>query len=303
MVLLERGHDMFPDGSDPLGDVRQSLLATDIHLLCASGLDQVEAAGRVGIEVSEAWGIDNMVALMVRANVATARLQAGRVSEAAELIAIAADDDPDPNRWPLHAVRAVIDTMTGHPAAGVERLTSMWGEVVADGEIDLEELAVLTQLHFWNGTARTPLERLLRDLDAVVDRAPARVLCAALLEATRAVAETAVSEGPSHRATIHDLCARAALSKVDDVGVAAHARTIVAELARLDAADRVDLWANAAALWDRLHRPHDSAYCRWRAAQAALRDGQGTVATRLLKRAARDAREHVPLTRAIAATT
>ena len=49
-------------------------------------------------------------------------------------------------------------------------------------------------------------------------------------------------------------------------------------------------------------RPHEAAYCRWRAAQAALRDGQGTVAARLLKRAAADAREHVPLSQAIAAT-
>ena len=41
-------------------------------------------------------------------------------------------------------------------------------------------------------------------------------------------------------------------------------------------------------------RPHDAAYCRWRAAQVALRDGQGTVAARLLKRAATDAVQHVP---------
>ena len=58
----------------------------------------------------------------------------------------------------------------------------------------------------------------------------------------------------------------------------------------------------AASLWDWLTRPHDAAYCRWRAAQCALRDGQGTIAVRLLKRAAADAHEHVPLSRAIAAT-
>ena len=48
--------------------------------------------------------------------------------------------------------------------------------------------------------------------------------------------------------------------------------------------------------------PHDAAYCRWRGAQVALATGQGTVAARLLRRAARDAREHVPLSTAIAET-
>ena len=54
--------------------------------------------------------------------------------------------------------------------------------------------------------------------------------------------------------------------------------------------------------WDLIGRPHDAAYCRWRGAQVALRHGSGHVAARLLKKAATDAREHVPLSEAIAAT-
>lgn len=42
-----------------------------------------------------------------------------------------------------------------------------------------------------------------------------------------------------------------------------------------------------------------TAYCRWRGAEAALRADQGTVAAKLLQRAARDARGHEPLTEAI----
>jgi len=63
-----------------------------------------------------------------------------------------------------------------------------------------------------------------------------------------------------------------------------------------------ELWAEAARRWDGLHRPHDAAYCRWRGAQSALGIGHGTIALRLLRRAARDAREHVPLSEAIART-
>ena len=74
------------------------------------------------------------------------------------------------------------------------------------------------------------------------------------------------------------------------------------ELARLVDGDDVGSWARAAEAWDALHRPHDSAYCRWRGAQAALRAGRGTVAVRLLTRAAREACDHVPLGKAIATT-
>ena len=72
------------------------------------------------------------------------------------------------------------------------------------------------------------------------------------------------------------------------------------ELARLHGTDTVDSWLMAARDWDQLDRPHDSAYCRWRAAQVALREGRGTLAVRLLRKAAVDAREHVPLSEAIA---
>jgi len=64
----------------------------------------------------------------------------------------------------------------------------------------------------------------------------------------------------------------------------------------------LELWAETARRWDRLGRLPDAAYCRWRGAQVALTAGQGTIALRLLRRAAREAREHVPLSLAIAET-
>jgi hypothetical protein len=75
-----------------------------------------------------------------------------------------------------------------------------------------------------------------------------------------------------------------------------------AELGRLTGRSDPAAWTRAAAAWDALDRPHDAAYCRWRGAQAAIATGQGSVAQRLLRRAAADAREHVPLTAAIAET-
>ena len=81
-----------------------------------------------------------------------------------------------------------------------------------------------------------------------------------------------------------------------------HSAAWAAEMARLAGTTTVDQWVQVARGWDDLSRPHDAAYCRWRAAQSALRDGQGTLAANLLKRSAQDAREHVPLSSAIAST-
>jgi hypothetical protein len=76
-----------------------------------------------------------------------------------------------------------------------------------------------------------------------------------------------------------------------------------AVLARLRGTAAVEHWTRAAADWDGAQRPHDAAYCQWRGAQVAMAQGQGTIAARLLRRAALNAREHVPLSAAIAATS
>ena len=79
--------------------------------------------------------------------------------------------------------------------------------------------------------------------------------------------------------------------------------TWAAEIGRLSGRPTLQLWAAASAAWDRIGRPHDSAYCRWRGARVALETGQASQpAPKLLRRAERDAREHVPLLENIRAT-
>jgi hypothetical protein len=116
-------------------------------------------------------------------------------------------------------------------------------------------------------------------------------------------AETAGVPSP-RRPTIRALVERSGLDAAPTTGdayVEAHRVAARAELARHDGAATTALWSAAATNWDAVHRPHDAAYSRWRAAQCALREGRGVVAARLLTRAAIDAREHVPLSEAIAA--
>jgi len=82
----------------------------------------------------------------------------------------------------------------------------------------------------------------------------------------------------------------------------AHRAAWAAETARLVGRSSLELWAEAVGHWDRIGRPHDAAYCRWRGAEVALASGQGTAASRLLRRAVRESSEHVPLSAAIAGT-
>ena len=82
----------------------------------------------------------------------------------------------------------------------------------------------------------------------------------------------------------------------------AYSAAWAAETTRLAGKQSLDRWVSVASEWDGLSRPHDAAYGRWRAAQVALKTGHGSASLRLMRRAARDAREHIPLLAAITQT-
>ena len=304
--MLEQGRRLTGD-SDPTGDIRQAVMATDLLLLCGCALDAIEAAARQGFRTAQEWGIDSEALLMLRQNVAVGRIRAGRIRSADELIQISPDEPADPDRWPLHVVGATIEALGGQLDVARKRIDTLCREVGPDDEIDLELLCAVADIDFWNSSPGASLPRLLQDLSAVVDSVPVRIVCAGLVAAARAAGEVASRTGGSsaHLTTLRDLQARAGLDPAStpaDTHLRAHVLAGAAELARCDGSETVQNWVRAAAGWDELARPHDAAYCRWRAAQVALRDGQGTLATRLLGRAATEAREHVPLSAAIAGT-
>lgn len=304
---LEEGRALCRDGSDPIGDIRQAVLATDILLVCGGSLSDFEAAARSGLETAHAWGIENEAVMMLRSNLASGRLNAGKVAQAADIITIATDDPADTAHWPLQMLRAAIDGRQGRLDAAAERLDFVRRELGLDDDVDLETLCHAAEIDFWRGAPAATVPRLLRDLDLVVDSAPVRRICPALLVAARNAAEEASRSDGQRGAlltALRDLFARIRLDRERDASdphLHAHVVATEVELSRLAGQDRLERWVSAATAWDSVDRPHDAAYCRWRGAQVALREGQGTVAGRLLKRAAVDAREHVPLSEAIAA--
>jgi hypothetical protein len=306
--LLAQGRALLPEDTDPIGDIRSAMNATHVLLICGAALHDIEDAARASLQAARAWGIDNESAIALTANLATARLRAGLVAAAEAGIGVADGGPPDCDRWPVELVRAAVDARKGRLTSAAERVHRLLPEVLIDDEVDLEVLCVAADIDFWGGTGHVMLPRLLRDLENVVDSSPVRIVVPALVTAARGVAEEALLRRPASLAalsSVTDMVSRTSsrLRPPDgrDPHICAHIATAQAELARAVREDHVPAWADAATLWDALGRPHDAAYCRWRGAEAALRDGQGTVAARLLKRAATDAREHVPLAGAIAA--
>lgn len=305
--LLARGRALLPEDVDPVGDIRAAMNATHLLLICGSRLDDVEDAARAGLEVSSRWGIDNESTIMLRANLAEARLRSGLVAGAETALGLADEQPVDPNRWPVELLRAAVGARKGDVSSAADTAHSLLPDVLVDDEVDLDVLCKVVDIDFWRGAGDPMLPRLLRDLGSVVDSSPVRIVLPALVVAARGVTEaTLLRDLPDSAAvmSVAEMVARTTrrLRPPDDRDphVRAHIATAQAELARAVNRDRAAGWAEAATLWDVLGRPHDAAYCRWRAAQVALREDHGTVAGRLLKRAAIDSREHLPLSDAIA---
>jgi hypothetical protein len=172
---------------------------------------------------------------------------------------------------------------------------------------DLESVTVIAVVRLWCNEPRNAWSKLQLALDTYADVSPPPQVLPALVLGARAVADLVASgatDAAALRIQLVDLYRRAMRSRLTSTFRTgeALAATWSAELARLDGADSPRLWRNADSTWRILRRPHDAAYCRWRAAQAEIYDGNGTVALRLLARAAADAHGHEPLLAQINAT-
>ncbi len=297
----------------PWGDLAVAASHSYILLVTCQGADEVAAAGRRSLETAARWGIDNYLAAVVLANISEALRRAGRVGEAAELIDPVSEGQPVPHRAPVYSERGQLDLLRGRCDEATALLEAVAELFVGELVNRVQGAQDLPTAELWCGRPQQAYERLaaaLRDVVAVDH--PGADVAGLLVLAARAAADltdppTAAPAVPAGLlAELEELRARMA---VDPFGpstfVAArpalHAAW-AAETARLSGAPSLDLCAAAAARFDRIGRPHDAAYHRWRGAELALATGQATLATRLLRRAERDAHEHVPLVTAIRAT-
>jgi hypothetical protein len=301
------------DGSsDPSREVRVAMMVTDALLTHARPSAEVEAAGRAALAILDEYDLPNARGNLVRSNVCESLIQGGHVARAAALLPAGVHESTDYTSWPLRLVAALIDVAHGNFQEALGLLDS---DRQTDFEVSAAYAVPTAEILLWTGQADRAGADLMTLLEGSASSRATQFGTSALLTVVRAAADLA--QVPRTREQGRLLAARAVGLRprlgVDPLGPGPGARPVPgyrraataawhAELMRVERADTPEIWATAAGEWDKITRPHDAAYCRWRAAQAALRDGQATLAIRMLKRAAADAREHVPLQRAIAAT-
>ncbi|MEP6813961.1 MAG: AAA family ATPase [Marmoricola sp.] len=297
---------------DPTGETFLSAIHTDFLLRAGAGADEVAAAGRRGLEAAATWGLETEPLSFVRANVAMAMRREGQVSRASRLIDPVTSAPPIRETLPVHCERADLDVRRGRLEAALARFDELSALPMAHlgNRIEFHEHAAEAEL--WGSRPGEAEDRMVALLEeALADNVSADVGTAFVL-AARAAADLADSRSRASATrrellvSLQGLRSRARRDLFEPrpawVERPALAAAWSAETARLAGAPTLELWAAAACAWDTLTRPHDAAYCRWRAAQVAQRTGQTGAAVRLLRRAADDAREHVPLLTAIRET-
>jgi hypothetical protein len=210
-------------------------------------------------------------------------------------------------------LQAAVDLRRGRLADALERSHAALEHVTnRHDDAWLESVVFTAEVELWAGRLESAVSLTQPSVDSARTTDASRLSGQVLVSLARAVADLLDASDASpteRRRALGRLAGERTAAAVDPFGplaigvaVPALAATWRAELGRTGAEGSTREWVDAASAWDDLRRPHDAAYCRWRAAQCALRDGRGTVAAGLLRRAAADAREHVPLWEAVAAT-
>ncbi len=298
------------DNPYPEGDIRVAGQLTGLLLLAGADVDDVVAAGTAGLESAATWGLSTNQLEAARFNVAQAMRRAGQVDRAARFLAPHSDWDPRYGGSFIHMELARIELLTGNQESATRLVDRLWDQQPLAWILDRLKLAECAgSVDAWTGRPAKVLDRLVPLAEEVASTDAAADLGPILALSAQAAADLAAEDptaGPAFHERlrrVHHRCRRDPFaSRQVPADGAAWTATWEAELARLGRSETLEHWLRAANAWERLRRPHEAAYCRWRAAQVALSTGHGTIAGRLLKRAASEAGEHLPLTAAIART-
>jgi tetratricopeptide (TPR) repeat protein len=277
---------------DPFGDIELAADVTDLLLRTGAPASQVLDAGVGALQGADRWGLSTFGTSLVRANLGIALLRAGRTAAALEMVTPETSGLPDPDSWVAHLVRATVETTEGAFGAARQRLDLLGGLPAHSLAVDAELVAATCQVALWEQRPHDAWRMSTGALDERTGTEDMDSIWLLLVTAARAAADV----GPPEVDAIEQLHRIATGAHGGtDAAIPALRATVTAELSRARRADAVEPWVAVAGHWDRLRRPHDAAYARWRAAQCAVASGRPDAAQRLIRRATRDAREHEPL--------
>jgi hypothetical protein len=307
--LLDEAHRLVPSPPDPMNDIFLGIEETDLILKFGGTTSELVEAGREALAAADEWALDPDFTSPVRSNIALGLLRAGQVRAAADIVDELTEGPPALQSTGLHALRVALDTVRGRHDDAAARLAATL-EAAQATRRETEFNAFITESQLWSGHAVEAFARLTDVLEAghqvnagYFDPIMGGECQVLLVRAAADVAADQPGRRDELRRQVNDLLGRADWTDIASHAQHAYRRARAAELSRLANQPRSQLWAAAATEWDRINRPFDAAYCRWRGAQAALSTGQKALAQRTLLKAAQQAREHVPLTEAIHRTT
>jgi tetratricopeptide (TPR) repeat protein len=291
--------------ADPVGDIDLAVTVTDVHLIAGSPATAVAESAATGLAAAERWQLNGFHSALLRYNVALAHLRAGDVRSAAAVVDPFTQGAVTFVQAATHVARAAVDVRRGLLPAALARFEAVaalpggYSEHRADSDLHHADAEL------WAGLAASAETRLARAAAFLLPTDAAATAAPLVCQQARAAADLASARecGAGERRQVLDRLRTLVAEAREDpfghrsVGTAApaYAATWAAETARVAGTETVAGWAAAAGGWDRLARPHDAAYCRWRGARVSVGTGRGTIAARLLRRATVDAREHVPL--------
>jgi len=299
---------------DPCADLAIAVNATGVMHFAAMPPSAIEEMAHDTLIQADQNNLTlSYAGVLLRVNVCSAYLRAGDLAPARELLRPVTRSRPDLNTADAHVLLGAIELREGHVQAALERCRAADAQVHNRNINWAEGVPGRAEVELWAGDPDAALDLLSEALDvslptqAVYAVAPLLCLHARVLADRLDKTDTTAAQRRAMIQHLYDLRARAVTDPFapNPLHAATPALTRLwrAELARIDGTATIESWARAASAFDRLTWPHDAAYCRWRAAQVAQRTGEGTLAARLLNRAAADARTHAPLSESIAATT
>lgn len=319
-ALLDRARDQARTGPHSELRLRIDYLTAEYRsnaLLKMGDLAQAEHVALAGLEQARRAGAaSGYPGAVLHHNAAEALLERGLVDAAAVLVSGVRDQQPRLDDWNLHLWQAQIEICRGAIDAAVARARAVDALGLAGPRLWVyERLRLLPRVALWGGDPALALDRIEPALSLLSGCALEQYCGELFALGARAAADLAGTA----RARRDAEAERTALAAADRL-VAALGRmggrpftdhqflaTIPgdradwqAELLRVRGVPEPDAWAQAAAIWQRLGRPHRAAYALLRQAEAQQATSRNPAAAGDALRAAAEAASGMaPLTAAI----
>lgn len=314
LAAFDRASRLIPDPEDPAVEALVASLHCEV-LLQLGRLEQMEEMGVRTIRWAERRGMADSARIQnVRCNLGLALIERGEVDRSARVIDPVTEQTPTPNAADVYLIRADLDTRRGRLVEAAAWWTDHADVLAPDDHPRLRYEAALRRLELgcWQRVpTQLPVEGLsILEQYCRTDMAPfASEMFVLMLRACAdaAARARATNDGDSLESALQlgtrlaELAVAGKALADRDVPTTQHANlsTWQAEAGRLRGESDADAWQRSVQGWDVLGRPHRAAYARWRQAEAILARGQNRMATSVLRAAAAQSGQHVPLFTAI----